>query len=71
MTGNKYASATGATSTTPTVHATMPNALFARMAAVHEQWVIELVDGLKTKKKADRAGLLGELKQHITRTAAH
>ena len=44
---------------------------FGRMAREHEQWVIELFDGLKTKKKADLAGLLGELKQHITRTAAH
>jgi DNA-binding MarR family transcriptional regulator len=35
---------------------------FARMAAEHEQWVIELFGGLNAKQKKQLAELLGELK---------
>jgi DNA-binding MarR family transcriptional regulator len=44
---------------------------FGRMAREHEQWVIALFDGLKVRKKADLAVLLGDLKQHIARMTAH
>jgi DNA-binding MarR family transcriptional regulator len=35
---------------------------FARMAAEHEQWVIELFGGLNARRKKQLAELLGELK---------
>ena len=43
---------------------------FGRMAREHEQWVIGLFDGLKVRKKAELAALLGELKQHVARMTA-
>jgi DNA-binding MarR family transcriptional regulator len=39
---------------------------FRRMAAEHEQWVIELFDGMSMKQKNQLVELLGELKRHIT-----
>jgi len=38
---------------------------FRRMAAEHEQWVITLFEGMSTRRKAELAELLGELKQCI------
>lgn len=40
---------------------------FQRMAAEHEQWVIELFDGLSVKHKNQLAQLLGEVKQRLRR----
>ncbi len=39
---------------------------FRRMAVEHEQWVIELFDGLNLRQKNQLAELLGELKQQIS-----
>jgi DNA-binding MarR family transcriptional regulator len=39
---------------------------FRRMAAEHEQWVIELFDGMSMKHKNQLVELLGELKRHIS-----
>ena len=41
---------------------------FRRMAAEHEQWVIELFDGHEPKHKNQLVELLGELKQHVSRS---
>jgi DNA-binding MarR family transcriptional regulator len=38
---------------------------FRRMAAEHEQWVIELFEGMSMKHKNQLVELLGELKQNI------
>jgi DNA-binding MarR family transcriptional regulator len=38
---------------------------FRKMAAVHEQWVIELFAALSTKQKNVLHGLLGDLKQQL------
>jgi DNA-binding MarR family transcriptional regulator len=38
--------------------------LFAKMAALHEQWVIELFSGLNSGEKEDVYQLLGKLKEH-------
>jgi DNA-binding MarR family transcriptional regulator len=38
--------------------------LFDRMAAVHEQWVVELLSGLKSADKDSMYQLLGRLKAH-------
>jgi DNA-binding MarR family transcriptional regulator len=38
---------------------------FRRMAAEHEQWILELFDGLSTRHKQQLAELLGELKRRI------
>jgi DNA-binding MarR family transcriptional regulator len=43
---------------------------FRRMAADHEQWVIELFDGMSTRHKEQLAELLGDLKRHISRAAS-
>jgi DNA-binding MarR family transcriptional regulator len=43
---------------------------FRRMAAEHEQWVIALLEGMSAKNKEQLVELLGDLKQHISRTAA-
>ena len=40
-------------------------ALFARMAAVHEQWVIDLFSGLTSNDKAQTHRLLAKLKLHV------
>ena len=40
-------------------------ALFARMAAVHEQWVIDLFSGLTSSDKAQTHRLLAKLKLHV------
>jgi DNA-binding MarR family transcriptional regulator len=45
-------------------------ALFARMATVHEQWVIELFSGLTTSDKAHIHRLLAKLKLHLAGTGA-
>jgi DNA-binding MarR family transcriptional regulator len=42
---------------------------FRRMAAEHEQWVIELFDGMSTRHKEQLAELLGDLKRHISQAA--
>lgn len=42
---------------------------FRKMAAVHEQWVIELFDGWSTRQRREAHVLLGALKQHLTATA--
>ena len=39
---------------------------FRRMAAEHEQWVIDLFANLTAKQKKQLVDLLGELKRHIT-----
>ena len=39
---------------------------FRRMAAEHEQWVIELLEGMSMKHKNQLVELLGELKRHIS-----
>ena len=44
--------------------------LFQRMAAEHEQWVIALFEGMSAKNKEQLVELLGDLKQHISRSAA-
>jgi len=44
--------------------------LFARMAAVHEQWVIELFSGLSSTEKAQVHRLLARLKLHVAGVAA-
>jgi DNA-binding MarR family transcriptional regulator len=38
---------------------------FRRMAAEHEQWVIELFAGMSVKQKNQLVDLLGELKWHV------
>ena len=38
---------------------------FRRMAAEHEQWVIELFEGMSVKHKNQLVELLGELKQQV------
>ena len=38
---------------------------FRRMAAEHEQWVIELFAGMSVKQKNQLVDLLGELKGHV------
>ena len=43
---------------------------FRRMAAEHEQWVIALLEGMSAKNKEQLVELLGDLKQHISRTTA-
>ena len=40
-------------------------ALFARMASVHERWVIEMLAGLNGSEKAQVYRLLAKLKQHL------
>ena len=40
---------------------------FRRMAAEHEQWVIELFEGMSMKHKNQLTDLLGDLKQHISK----
>ena len=39
---------------------------FRRMAAEHEQWVIELFEGMTVKHKNQLVELLGDLKRHIS-----
>jgi DNA-binding MarR family transcriptional regulator len=39
---------------------------FRRMAAVHEQWVVELFSGWDARQKESMYALLGGLKQHLT-----
>src|SRR5579862_836627 len=39
---------------------------FQRMAAEHEQWVVDLFGGLTQKRKKQLVDLLGELKSHIS-----
>jgi DNA-binding MarR family transcriptional regulator len=43
---------------------------FRRMAVEHEQWVIAVFEGLSAKNKEQLVELLGDLKLHISRTAA-
>jgi DNA-binding MarR family transcriptional regulator len=38
---------------------------FRRMAAEHEQWVIELFEGLSVKQKKQLVELLGQLKHQV------
>lgn len=40
-------------------------AAFDRMAAVHEQWVVEMFGGLSLDEKAKMHDRLGKLKQHL------
>jgi DNA-binding MarR family transcriptional regulator len=40
---------------------------FRRLAAEHEQWIIDLFGPLGTKHKKELADLLGELKAHVCR----
>ena len=42
---------------------------FAQMAALHEQWVIDLMRGLSDGERAQLHGLLGRLKSTITSTS--
>jgi hypothetical protein len=37
------------------------------MAAEHERWVIDLLEGLPAKGKQQLAGLLNDLKVHVRR----
>jgi DNA-binding MarR family transcriptional regulator len=41
--------------------------LFKKMAAEHERWVIDLLEGLPFKGKQQLAGLLNDLKVHVRR----
>jgi DNA-binding MarR family transcriptional regulator len=41
--------------------------LFKKMAAEHERWVIDLLEGLSAKGKQQLAGLLNDLKVHVRR----
>lgn len=41
---------------------------FRRMAATHEQWVIELFAGWSARQRRDVHALLGVLKDHLTAT---
>ncbi len=43
---------------------------FRRMAVEHEQWVIALFEGMATRDKERLVELLGDLKRHISHTAA-
>ena len=43
---------------------------FQRMAAEHEQWVVDLFGGLTQKQKKQLFDLLGELKSHIANAPA-
>jgi DNA-binding MarR family transcriptional regulator len=43
---------------------------FRRMAAEHEQWVIQLFDGMSSRHKEQLAELLGDLKRHISQPAS-
>jgi DNA-binding MarR family transcriptional regulator len=43
---------------------------FRRMAAEHEQWIIELLEGMGARQKDQLAELLGELKARIRRSTA-
>jgi len=43
---------------------------FQRMAAEHEQWVVDLFGGLTQKQKKQLFDLLGELKSHMVNTPA-
>ena len=39
---------------------------FDRMAAAHEEWVIELLEGLSAKERDHLASLLAKVKRHVT-----
>ena len=39
--------------------------LFKKMAAEHERWIIDLLEGLPSKGKQQLAGLLNHLKNHV------
>lgn len=41
---------------------------FRRMATEHEQWIMQLLDGVSTRHKEQLTELLGELKHHISRS---
>ena len=43
---------------------------FRRMAAEHEQWIIELLAGLSTRHKQQLTELLGTLKRRISRSVS-
>jgi DNA-binding MarR family transcriptional regulator len=43
--------------------------LFKRMAAEHERWIIDLLEGLPSKGKQQLAGLLNHLKIHVRQRA--
>jgi len=43
---------------------------FARMAAVHEAWIDELMSGLSRQDKGKLIALLSQMKQHLTETEA-
>ena len=43
---------------------------FRRMAATHEQWVIELFSGWSARQRREVRALLGLLKQHLTTVPA-
>jgi DNA-binding MarR family transcriptional regulator len=45
-------------------------AQFAEMAALHEQWVIALFDGLAREEQAQLSSLLGKLKRHLAEPPA-
>jgi DNA-binding MarR family transcriptional regulator len=41
--------------------------LFKKMAAEHERWIVDLLDGLPTRGKQQLAELLHDLKTHVSR----
>jgi DNA-binding MarR family transcriptional regulator len=41
--------------------------LFKKMAAEHERWIVDLLDGMSAKGKQQLAGLLHDLKNHVRR----
>lgn len=43
---------------------------FDRMAAAHEEWLIELLDGLSTKEREQLNRLLAKVKQHVNGTTS-
>ena len=44
---------------------------FAKMAAVHEGWIDELMDGLSAQEKAKLIHMLSQLKNHVADTEHH
>ena len=43
---------------------------FDRMAAAHEEWVIELLGGLSATERDQLSRLLAKVKQHVNGTAS-
>jgi DNA-binding MarR family transcriptional regulator len=44
--------------------------VFDRMAAAHEEWVIELLGGLSARERDQLSHLLAKVKQHVNGTTS-